>query len=220
MLSQEELDILGGTFLFRGYSGEELASLFERLTFTCTDFPKGARLFSPESFRKELGVVLRGKIQVTKGSGGLVVSNLTAGDLFGAAALFNEEEVYVSTLIAKTPCRVLFLPQEEVQSLLDGENRARWNYIRYLSGRIRFLSDKVDSLIQSTGEKKLASYLLHQMGEGGAVTLDCSMTELAARLKIGRASLYRELTKLEEEGILRREGKTITILNPGRLARQ
>ena len=220
MLTQEELDILGGTFLFRGYSGEELAALFEKLTFTRTDFPKGERLFSPESFRKELGVVLRGKIQVTKGGGELVVSNLTAGDLFGAAALFNEEEVYVSTLIAKTPCRVLFLPQTQVQSLLDGESRARWNYIRYLSGRIRFLSGKVDSLIQGSGEKKLAACLLHQMGEGGVVTLDCSMTELAARLKIGRASLYRELGKLEEEGILRREGKTITILNPGRLARQ
>ncbi len=220
MLSSEEQDILRGTFLFHGYSVEELAVLVQRMDFVCLEFQKGQLLFSPESFRRELGVVLRGKVQVTKGGGELVVSNLTAGDLFGAAAIFNEEEEYVSTLTAKTPCRVLFFPQQALQALMDQEPQVRWNYIRYLSGRIRFLSDKVDSLIQSSGEKKLASYLLRQMGEGNALRLDCSMTELAARLKVSRASLYRELNKLEAQGLIRREGKEIMILDPGQLARQ
>ncbi len=220
MLSQEELDVLRSTFLFCDYSGEEFAALSRRLRFVCADFRKGEQIFSPESFRKELGVLLSGRVQVTKGSGDLVVSNLTVGDLFGAAAIFNEEAEYVSTLTAKTPCRVLFFPQKEFQALLDQEARVRWNYIRYLSGRIRFLSGKVDSLIQGTGEKKLSSYLLHHIGERGVVRLDCSMTELAARLKIGRASLYRELNKLEEQGLISRRGKEITIVDSGQLARQ
>ncbi len=220
MLSQGEQEVLRGTFLFHGYSEEEVAALSRGLNFVCMDFQKGEQIFSPESFRKELGIILRGKVQVTKGIGELVVSNLTTGDLFGAAAIFNEEQSYVSTLTAKSPCRVLFIPQKELRLLLDREELARWNYIRYLSGRIRFLSGKVDHLIRSTGEKKLASYLLHQMGEGGSLRLDCSMTELAARLNISRASLYRELNKLEEQGYLLRNGKKITILDPGQLARQ
>ena len=50
--------------------------------------------------------------------------------------------------------------------------------------------------------------------ERSEILLTCSMTELAARLNIGRASLYRELQKLEERGALVRKGKRILVRDP------
>ena len=44
-----------------------------------------------------------------------------------------------------------------------------------------------------------------------------SQEELAARLNIGRASLYRELQKLEERGALVRKGKRILVRDPDAL---
>ena len=60
----------------------------------------------------------------------------------------------------------------------------------------------------------LTAYLLGQMDADGRVDPGCSMTELAARLNMGRASLYRELQKLEERGALTRSGKAILIQKP------
>ena len=89
----------------------------------------------------------------------------------------------------------------------------RENYLRYLAQRIRFLSAKVDALSAGTGGKKLSDFLIRGSGESGVVKVR-SMTELASSLGIARASLYRELDKLSEAGIIEKSGKTITVLKP------
>ena len=180
-------------------------------------YARGSELCSPASFRKELAIVLSGQILVTKGGGELVVSALSPGDLYGAAALFNDEPDYVSTLTAKSTASVLAFSQETVQQLIDTQPVFRRSYIRYLSCRIRFLSGKIDALIQGSGEKKLRAWLVSQMDARSEILLTCSMTELAARLNIGRASLYRELQKLEERGALVRKGKRILVRDPDAL---
>lgn len=217
MLTQQDLETLTTTFLFKGYAPSSLEPLLAQAAWEVRVFPKGNTIYSPGDFRKELGILLQGRVLVTKGE--LVVSELAEGDLFGAAALFNEEEDYVSTLTARSKCRILFFSQDAVQTLIDREARIQRSYIRYLSGRIRFLSGKIDALIQGSSEKKLSDYLLRQMDGDGNVAPACSMTELAMRLNMGRASLYRELQKLEDRGILSRDGKTIVIHAPELLAR-
>ena len=71
----------------------------------------------------------------------------------------------------------------------------------------------MDALSSGSGGRKLSDYLLKNAGGSGRVTVR-SMTDLASRLGMGRASLYRELTKLTEAGIIARSGKTITLLKP------
>ena len=63
-------------------------------------------------------------------------------------------------------------------------------------------------------EGKLARYLLAN-SHGGLFT--CSATDLAQRLGISRASLYRAFETLEGHGLIARQGKTITIPDPAAL---
>lgn len=216
-LTKDELNCVAGTFLFSGYSEDALPALLELCGPERRRYPKHSIIYSQREFRQELGLILSGSILVSKGE--LVVSHLEEGALFGAAALFNEETDYVSTLRALSPCDILFFSQDAIQLLLDREPLARQNFVRYLSQRIRFLSRRIDALTQNTGEKKLSSFLLQHMGPDGSIHLACSMTELAARLNMGRATLYRELQKLEEQGILTRAGKQITVEKPEQLSR-
>ena len=212
MLTEQKLNILRSTFLFSGCTPEDMAVWAQEQNWSSATFDKGAVIFDPERFEKCLGILLSGRIRVAKQD--MVVNELHSGDLFGAAALFNDEEQYVSTLTARSRCEIFFLSQAEVQQLMDQNRRIQQNYIRYLSGRIRFLSGKIDALIESSGERKLTAYLLSQMNADGHVELRCSMTELASRLNMGRASLYRELQKLEARGALTRTGKAISIQRP------
>ena len=209
-LNQEDWEILEGCPLLRHCSPALLDQITQegRLEF----FPTGATVYSPSHFCRCLGILLAGRLQVTKGT--LTVSYLEPGDLFGAAALYTEAPEFVTTITARQSSRCLMLPQNSMDRLLAQDGPLRENYLRYLTGRIRFLSGRLQSLVQSGAEGKLARYLLANVREG---QLTCAATDLARRLGLSRAALYRAFQSLEESGLISRHGKTISISDPAGL---
>ena len=207
--TEAEIGLLAACPLFRGVEN----GLLRRLTREADplSFVPGQTVYEPGNFRRCLGVVLSGQLQVTKGA--LAVSALGPGDLFGAAALYSDEPEFASTITAKRPGRCLMLDQALVDRLLAEQSQIRENYLRYLTGRIRFLSGRLQTLAQSGVEGKLARYLL----AAGAGELTCSAIQLCQRLGISRASLYRAFADLEDSGLITRRGKTITVLDPAGL---
>ena len=206
-LTVEELHLLAACPLFLGV--EE--ALLYRLAREAgrAEFSSGQVVYDPDHFRRCLGVVLSGRLQVTKGS--LAVSLLEPGDLFGAAALYSGEAEFASTITAQRPSACLMLEQSLVDRLLAEQGQIRENYLRYLTGRIRFLSGRLQTLAQPGAEGKLARYLL---ANGGS---SCPATELCQRLGVSRASLYRAFAALEDSGLITRKGKTITVVDPAGL---
>jgi CRP-like cAMP-binding protein len=174
---------------------------------------RGETIYTPHRFRRCLGVLLSGQVRVSKEN--LVVSTLRAGDLFGAAALFTDSPDYATTLTALSDCALVLLPQENVSRLLADSPAFAEHYVRYLSGRIQFLSRRLDAVSADTAEGKLGQYLLTNADETDQVTI--SATGLSQRLGVGRATLYRAFEALERDGAIRREGKTIRILSREKL---
>ena len=203
-LNQEELSLLAACPLFQKVEGGWLRSLAELEGAGLTRFGPGQVVYDPRHFRRSLAVVLSGQLQVTKGA--LAVSVLGPGDLFGAAALYSDEPEFAVT--AKGPSRCLMLEQPLVDRLLAEQGQIRENYLRYLTGRVRFLSGRLQTLAQPGVEGKLARYLL---ADGGS---SCPATELCQRLGVSRASLYRAFAALEDSGLITRKGKTITVVDP------
>lgn len=197
--------------LFRRVEPELLELTLKHADMVCIS--RGETAYDRQRFRRCLGVVLEGTLAVRKES--LLVSTLQPGDVFGAAALFNEEEEYPTTLTARSDCRLLLIPQERVGELIRNSGAFAENYVSYLSGRIRFLSNRLDTVSAERGEGKLASYLLSGADESGTVTL--SATQLSQRLGVGRATLYRAFEVLEREEAILREGKTIRIVDVNKL---
>ena len=209
-LSQEEISLLSAGPLFHGTDSALLQALLDMEGASRVWFDPGL-VYSPGHFRRSLAVVLSGQLQVTTGS--LAVSLLGPGDLFGAAALYSDEPEFASTITAKRPSACLMLEQPLVDRLLAEHSQIRENYLRYLTGRVRFLSGRLQTLSQPGVEGKLVRYLL----ASGGGTLTCPATELCQRLGISRASLYRAFSSLEDSGLIVRTGKTITVINPAGL---
>lgn len=208
-LTKEETALLSACPLFRGVEEDfllRLAGEAEREAFQ-----PGRTVYDPEHFRRCLGVVLSGQLQVTKGA--LAVSVLQPGDLFGAAALYSDEPEFAATITAKCPGSCLMLDETLVDRLLAEQGKIRENYLRYLTGRVRFLSGRLQALAQPGVEGKLARYLL----AAGTGELTCPATQLCQRLGVSRASLYRAFAALEDNGLIVRTGKTITVLDPAGL---
>ena len=102
---------------------------------------RGGVVYGPGRFRRCLGVVLRGRIEVRRES--ILMAALSAGDVFGAAALFNDSPDYPTTLTALSPCQTLLIPETRVRALLRQCPAFAEDYAAYLSGRIQFLSQRL-----------------------------------------------------------------------------
>ena len=205
-LEQQDRNYLGRCTLLRGVPEDGIARVLDEPGAELVHFSGGQVVYSPQHFSRRLGILLSGSLQVTKGE--LTVSCLEPGELFGAAALYCDAPQYATTITARRPSRCLMLDQALIDRLLEQHSQIRENYLRYLTGRIRFLSNRLQSLAQAGAEGKLARYLLAN-GQGGSVT--CTASGLAQRLGISRASLYRAFEALENSALIVRRGKTILI---------
>ncbi len=196
--------------LFGRVSGELWQQTLEQSELLQVD--KGGTVYQPKRFRRCLGMVLQGRMQVRREA--LLMSTLSAGDIFGAAALFTDREHYPTTLTALTPCQALLIPQDSVRRLLRESPPFAEDYAAYLSNRIQFLSARLEAVSTPSAQGKLARYLL----AAGDDTLTLSATQLCQRLGVGRATLYRAFEVLEESGAIVRSGKTIRIADRAALS--
>lgn len=203
--TSRERAMLRGSFLFREVPEAGLDwTLTQSQTETAS---KGDVLYTTRRFQRSLGFVLSGRVRVTRGD--LFVDVLEPGMCFGAAALFNNREDYPTTLTALADCEVLFLSQETVAELMERWPRAGVNYVHYLSGRICFLSDRLNSLAAGSAEEKVEQFLRRSADADGVVCVPA--TAVAQALGLGRASVYRAFETLEERGILTRDHKKFII---------
>lgn len=201
----DELNIVMETFVFRGCDSALVSEALDSGCFR-QEYDRGEVVFSTGSFYRALGIVLSGRILVTKNR--MPISRLSRGQVFGAAAMFNQLNSFATTLTCESPCRVVYFSQELLESMMKRDFRVAENYIRYQAGRIRFLTQKIDGLSASGAEPRLARYLL-DLGDSSAQA--SSMSELADMLGIGRASLYRAIDALCHEGAIVKEGKKLTV---------
>ena len=111
------------------------------------------------------------------------------------------------------PAGCLLLSAPALEQLFAADNAAALGYIRFLSGRICFLNQKLDAFTSSSAEGRIVVWLLENMDDS-RVVIPRGYSDLSRTLGIGRASLYRCLDGLEAQGALRRQEREIEILRP------
>lgn len=173
-------------------------------------FSRGQVIYEGQCFRHCLGIVLEGEAIVRK-KHGPPLNVLQVGDCFGAAALFAPLQEYVTTVQARTPCRVAFLPDTVLQQLFLHCPQAAMDYIRFLSGRIQFLNRKIDSFTQPNVQQTVQRWLERNCGADGTVQVQGGYARLARILNVSRASLYRCLGQMEQQGYLHKQGDIIRL---------
>lgn len=211
-------------FLFRG--AEETASrALSDSRCRLVSAEKGTVISDVYDYRQNLGVILSGAISVTKPTSRRYTMNtLARGGVFGAADLFDEGGGRVTVLTAAKNCRLVFFPLTLLEELMRDNYRIADNYIRFLTGRLRFLNEKIESLVVEGAEASLAHYLALRAAaempeaDGSRVVRVGSVSKLAEELHIGRASLYRALKVLEDGGLIRQNGREIVVLDEKKLS--
>ena len=209
MLSQEILECISSDKILGCADEDNLTHCFNEKTAYAKNFSAGETIYSPECSKRQVGIILEGRaaVEPTNSNEKVLLKMLSARDMFGIANLYASELPFISVIIARSACRVLFIDADAFKALIERDANA---YLEFMSRKIVFLNKKISTLTAGTTEKKLALFLAENQHDG-EFSQRISMTAIAEILSVGRASLYRALDSLEAEGLIHRDGKSIFI---------
>lgn len=212
-LPESAMKLICASELFAACSQESLKIIAQRSVIV--DIADGQELGMQNDYRPSVGVVLSGKLHIKRAEGtrSVTLNSLEKGGCFGAASLFGGEDFSCTCLTAQGGTRVVLIGEDIVRELVETDGRFAVGYITFLSDRIRFLNRKIYAFTEPTTESRAAAYMLESDG-----SKPVSMAELARRLGISRASLYRALERFSQDGAIRRDGKHIEIIDRALLA--
>ena len=207
---------LSQTFLFNGVSQSVIEEIVTRLGIELCDFDKGDTIYTPSTFQKRVGFVLQGECEVRRcedADSAISINVIKKHGSFGILAAIRAEEEFPTVVLATKKCRIAFISGEDILSLAKAYPDIAVNIISFLAGRVAFLNARVRAFSGNTVEKKLASYILTSYKERGSLSIDLNKSKTAQAISAGRASLYRALTSLAEQEVIRLDEKSILIID-------
>lgn len=147
------------------------------------------------------------------------VSRLRKGNLVAPAFIFAKNKAMPVSVETDEHVTVLRMLPATLKQLIDHDETLRDNFIRILSNINAFLTHKLRVLSLFTAREKVAYLLLERAGEQNSNTIHLSRSrqEIADSFGIQKFSLLRVLSDFDKEGVIRVDGKTITILDRNRL---
>ena len=218
-LTKQDMDLLQRSDLFQGCAPQAAARAAADPQCELWEATPGDALFGPGRERRRFCILLSGELLATQPAAdghGLVMKRIEAGASFGPAALFHGHGDNAVDFAVKARARILALSEPLLERLMREDFQIALNYIRFLSGRIYYLNARIHSISGAHTERALARYLCGEYenaADGDTVSVRPSLAELAQRLNMGRASLYRALDALEGQGLIQKQGRRITILD-------
>ncbi len=171
-------------------------------------------IIPPDSKRVPIFAVMSGTVEILSPAENhkVLLKTMGAGSFFGVANLYALNAEFPSTVRAKKKTKLLIIKPEAFMNMLANEPILMGNYLEFLSKKIIYLNKKIASYTAKNTESRVA-YFLCENEVDGVVCTGMSFSDVAVMLDIGRASLYRALDKFEDENLIKRNGKTINILN-------
>ena len=142
----------------------------------------------------------------------LILSSLERGDCFGIINLMTETEI-PKVLKCRTDATLLLIPREEVRKAVEKDQELALRYAVLCNRKMQFLIRKIEFLTMYSGRKRLIQFLLSSSGPSGRVDSAGTREDMASMLGISRASLFRELAALQEEGLICQKRGRIQVLN-------
>lgn len=179
-------------------------------TMTQRTFSDGDIVYSSHAPDICTGIILSGRAEVHTSGGDepALLKAIGVGDIFGIANLYATDAAFPTTVYAKEKTEVLFIEGEKFREFIENNPTLLRCYLKFLSQKIVYLNRKIAIYTAGGTEKKLAVFLLENHVNG---RYHGSMTTLANLLGIGRASLYRAIDKLTENGFLTRDGSDLLL---------
>lgn len=142
----------------------------------------------------------------------VLLNTLKIGDCFGICNLFSQEELE-TVLRCKTDTSLIFIPKSQLIAAMERNSTFALKYASFCNQKIQFLIRRIELLTIQSCRGKVIEYLLSNKDTSGLVVPGCSRDDLARRLGVSRAALFREFSTLSAQGLLALKKGAILILD-------
>lgn len=209
--------------IFADLTDTELQFLAERAV--PRDYENAEQIFSEGEPCAGLFVVESGAVKIFKSSASgreQVLSIEGPGNSVAELPVFDGGNYPASTMAVRST-RLLFISKQDFYSLCLVHPKVALKVLKIVGARLRQLVGIIEELSFTTVRSRLISFLLRLSREGKKTnrgieaTLPPSNQELASHIGTVRELVSRNLSRLQAEGLIAVEGKTLIIPDPAKL---
>ena len=180
--------------------------------FSCSQrsYKKGEIILTPENKLVNFGLVISGAVQTyTLDIDGyeMIMATVQAGETFGESLSYLQKEavIFISALYDTT---VVWMSTDKIRAQHfenECERKLAYRFTALLANRALSMNDRIQILSRLTIREKLIAMFTESVRKygGTSFTLPFDRTSMATYLGCDRASLSRELSKLQKEGLIK-----------------
>ena len=208
--------------LFKNITLEELNNLFLLSRGIVKNYHKDAIIRFQGDEYTDLLIIIEGEIsaEIQNLDGKkIIIETLNASSAIATGVLFASDNALPVTVIANTDVKVVLFSRNAVMLFCQRNKNFLLNYLKDTGDKIIFLAEKIRLLKFKSINQKIASYLLNLSNKQRteSIKMICSRQQLADLFGVARPSVSRGFSGFYKPGILKREGKTIHILDKKQL---
>ena len=209
-------DVIESTALFEGLTRQEIETvaglIYEK------KFGKGETIFFEGDDADGFYLVSSGQIKVFKMNPmgkEHILHIFGPGEPVGEVPVFSRQP-FPATAEAIISSATYFFPRKEFVTLIEKNPSIALNMLAVLSRRLRQFATQIENLSLKEVPARLAGYLLYtaeEQGTNDAVRLPVSKGQLASLLGTIPETLSRIFARMSEDGLIRVDGRSITIID-------
>lgn len=205
--------------LFKGMNEADITLALETLDASRRDYARGSIIAHSGTKLSRFGLVLSGTVQVSFcdiDGNDVLMASVSAGDTFAESLCWLNIEDIPVTIKAFTDASVLWLSPLR---LADGDPSAvvqelRNRFVSMLAKKTLLMNDRVQILSKPTVRLKIITFLSQYSNRLGSKTFSVPFDRetLALYLGVNRSALSRELSAMQNAGIIEFYKNTFKIL--------
>ena len=209
---QKHSHLLINTILLRGIHEEDLLEMLPCINGREKHYEKGDVILHAGDHVSEIGVVLNGSVNVVVNfywGGSNIFGHIEKGDIFAETYAASPDNELLGDVIAAEDCDILFLNMQKLLTTCERScphhQKMIQNLLRITASKNLALSTRMMHTAPKTIRDRLLSYLSEQSLKQGSdhFTIPFSRQELADYLGVDRSALSNELSKMQQDGLIR-----------------
>lgn len=222
----DPVQLLRNVPIFSGLSEVEWKELSQRVV--PRKYEAGQTIFAEGDACAGLFVVQSGHIRIFKSSASgreQVLSIDGPGSSVAELPVFDGGS-YPASGVAVTETTVLFLSKQDFQALCMKYPEMGLKVLKVVGGRLRKLVGIIEELSFTTVRHRLIAFLLRlartegvRQADGIAITLPAHNQELASQIGTVRELVSRNMSRLQQEGLIEQDGRSVVLKDVKELGR-
>lgn len=216
-----DFDFLSKSPVFLHISPQEISDLLDNVTCDTQTFEKGELLAQQDEICNRLIILTQGSVraEMTDPSGKVVkVEDILAPNPLAILFLFGPNNRFPVDVTANVKVDALIIPQKSVLRMLQMNEQLLLNFLNISAVYASKLSKKLHLMSFRTIRQKIALYLLDlAKPDKLEVELDRTQVALAEYFGVSRPSLSRELSNMQNEGLIVLDKRIVKILQRNKL---